>query len=162
VGLAGSILSACQLIDTGRHYWYLPDKDEYLARGTESDYVFTRRLKDDGTKSRFYTRGFSLVATIGENLRRYTAREVKQIDKAEQLMQRLGHMTSAATIGIINSGVQNCSVSASDIRNKDAAKGVSVAGLVGKTKKMKSISPGYVLAPRVTQVQQILSIDIVL
>ena len=161
VGAAGNIISACQLIDTGRHYWYLSDKDEYLVRGTESDYVFMRRLKHDGIKSRFYTRDFSLVSTIGENLRRYTAREVKLIDKAEQFMQRLGHMTSAATIGIINSRVQNFSVSASDIRNKNAAKGVSVAGLVGKTKKMKSISPGYVLAPRVTQVQQILSIDII-
>ena len=161
VGAAGNIISASQLIDTGRHYWYLPDTDEYLVRGTESDYVFSRRLKDDGTKSRFYTRDFSFVATVEGNLRRYTAREIKQMSKAEQLMQRLGHMTSAATIGIINSGVQNCPVSASDIRNKDAAKGVSAAGLLGKTKKMKSVSPGYVLAPRVTQVQQVLSIDIV-
>ena len=86
MGVAGNIISACQLIDTGRHYWYLHDKDEYLARGTESDYVFMRRLKDNGTKSRFYTRNFSLVATIGENLRRYTTREVKQIDKADQLI----------------------------------------------------------------------------
>jgi hypothetical protein len=70
-------------------------------------------------------------------------------------------MTSAATIGIVNSGVQNCSVSAFDIRNNDVAKGVSVYGLVSKTKKMKSVSPGYVLAPRVTQVQQIISIDII-
>jgi hypothetical protein len=51
-------------------------------------------------------------------------------------------MTSTASIGIINTGVQSCSVSASDILNKNAAKGVSVAGLVGKTKKMKSVSPG--------------------
>ncbi len=62
-------------------------------------------------------------------------------------------MTSAATIGLINSGMLNCPVFASDMRNKDAAKGVSVAGLVGKTKKHKSVSPGYALAPRVTQVQ---------
>ena len=36
-----------------------------------------------------------------------------------------------------------------------------MAGLVSKTKEMKSVSPGYVLALRVTQVQQILSIDII-
>ncbi len=36
-----------------------------------------------------------------------------------------------------------------------------MAGLVGKTEKMKSVSPGYVLAPRVTQVRQILSSDII-
>ena len=56
-------------------------------------------------------------------------------------MQRLGHMTSAATIGLINSGMLNCSVSDSDVRNKDAAKGVSVAGLMGTAKKHKTISP---------------------
>jgi len=76
-------------------------------------------------------------------------------------MQRLGHMASATTIGIINSKIQNFSVSASDIRNKDAAKGLSVVGFVGKTKKMKSVPPGYVLALRVTQVQQFLSIDVI-
>ena len=54
-------------------------------------------------------------------------------------------MTSAATIGLINSGMFNCPVSASDVRNKDAAKGVSVAGLMGKAKKHKSVSPGYAL-----------------
>ncbi len=32
---------------------------------------------------------------------------------------------------------------------------------MGKAKKHKCVSPGYVLAPRVTQVQQILSIDII-
>ncbi len=113
--VAGNIFSDCQLIETGRHYWYLPDKDEYLVRGTESDYVFSRRLMDDITKSHFYTRDFSLAATIGENLRRYKTREVKQMDKVEQLMQRLGHITSAVTIGIVDSGVQNCSISASYI-----------------------------------------------
>ena len=55
------------------------------------------------------------------------------------MMQRLGHMTSAATIGIINSGVQNCPVAISDVRNTDAAKGVSTAGLLGKMEKMKPV-----------------------
>lgn len=161
IGAAGNILSAGQMVDTGRQVRYDTIKDEYVVSGSATDYVFSRRTKDDGTKSRFYTHDFALVATVKENLRRYTPREVKQIEKAEQMMQRLGHMTSAATIGIINSGVQNCPVSASDVRNKNAAKGVSTAGLLGKTKKMKSISPGYALVPRVTQVQQILSIDVV-
>ena len=160
-GAMGNILSACQMVDTGRPYRYDGAKDEYIVAGTDNDYVFTRRLREDGSKSRFYTRDFALVATVKENLRRYTTREVKQMGKVEQLMQRLGHMTSAATIGLINSGMLNCPVSASDVRNKDTAKGVSVAGLVGETKKQKFVFPGYALAPRVTQVQQILSVDII-
>ena len=96
-----------------------------------------------------------------ENMRRYTAREVKQINKADWLMQRLGNLTKATTIGIINSRVQNCSVSAYKSQHKDAAKGVSVVGLVGKTKKTKSVSPGYVLAPYVTRVHQIIGLEII-
>ena len=68
-------------------------------------------------------------------------------------MQRLGHMTNKATMILINSEVQNYSVSAFNMRNMDTAKGVSVAGLLEKTTKRKSISPRYMLAPRVTQVQ---------
>jgi hypothetical protein len=70
-------------------------------------------------------------------------------------------MTSAATIGIANSGVQNCPVTASYVRSKDAVKEVPTAGLLGKVKKLKSASPRYALVPRVTKVRQIFSIDIV-
>ena len=83
------------------------------------------------------------------------------MDKAAQLAQRLGHATNKAVINIINFGVMNCPISTTDARNKDAGKGVFIAGLLGKTTKKKSMLPGYVLAPRVTQVQQILSVDII-
>ena len=160
-GAACNILSACQMLDTGRTFKYDDKNDEFIIYGPSEAYVFARRLRPDGSKTRFYTRDFAYVSTVAENLRRYSAREVKQMDKAAQLARRLGHATSKAVIGIINSGVMNCPVSATDVRNNDAAKGVSVAGLLGKTTKKGSMSPGYVLAPRVTQVQQILSVDII-
>ena len=160
-GAACNILSACQMLDTGRTFKYDDENDEFIVSGPSEAYVFARRLRPDGSKTRFYTRDFAYVATVAENLRRYSVREVKQMEKAAQLARRLGHATSKAVIGIINSGVMNCPVSATDVRNNDAAKGVSVAGLLGKTAKKGSISPGYVLAPRVTQVQQILNVDVI-
>lgn len=165
-GATANILSAGQMVDTGRPFTYDPEGDAFTLKGLARSYVFARRERRDGSKSRFYTCDFAidgtvLVATVTDNLRRYTAREVKQMGQAEQLMQRLGHMTSAATVSLLNAGVQNCAVTATDVRNKDAAKGVSVAGLMGKTKKRQSVSPGYIIAPRVTQVQQILHIDII-
>jgi hypothetical protein len=36
------------------------------------------------------------------------------MEKAAQLASRLGHATSKVVIGIINSGVMNCPVSATD------------------------------------------------
>jgi hypothetical protein len=59
----------------------------------------------------------------------------------------MGYATSNAVIGIINSGVMDFPVNSTDVRNNDAAKGVSVAGLLRKMTKKGSISPGYVLAP---------------
>jgi predicted Fe-Mo cluster-binding NifX family protein len=59
------------------------------------------------------------------------------MDKAAQLAQRLGHAPSKVVINIINSDVMNCPISASDFRNKDAAKGVSIAEIFGKTIKKK-------------------------
>ncbi len=83
------------------------------------------------------------------------------MDKVAQLARRLGHATSKAVIIIINSGVMNCPMSVIGVHIKDAPKDVSIAELFGQTIKKASVSPGYVIAPRVTQVQQILSVDII-
>ncbi len=56
----------------------------------------------------------------------------------------------------------NFPVFATDVRNNDAGKGVSVAGLLDTTSKKEFISPGYVLAPRVSQVHQIISVDVII
>lgn len=170
---AANLVSQAQLVDEGRTVRYIHEEDRYDIEGTERVYSFTRRLRSDGSKSRFYTCELALVAavdenlrralvaTVAENLRRFSKRDAKYMDNAVQLMQRLGHMGSGATIKLLNAGVLNCSVTATDVRNKDAAMGVSIPGLMGKTKKQKSVSAGYVLAPRVTQVQQILHVDII-
>jgi hypothetical protein len=119
------------MLDTGRKFKYDDKNDEFVATGLNESYVLARRLRPDGSKTRFYTRNFAFVATIAKNLRRYSVREVKQMDKAAQLARRLGHATSKAVIQIINSGVMNCPVSATDVRNKDVAKGPSFAGQLG-------------------------------
>ena len=58
-GAAGNILLACRMVDTGRPYRYDGAKDEYIVVGTDNDYVFTRRHREDGGKSCFYTRDFT-------------------------------------------------------------------------------------------------------
>ncbi len=138
------------MLDTGRTFKYDNKNDEFILSSPSDAYVFARRQRPDGNKTRFYTRNFAYIATVSDSLRWYSAREVRQMDKAAQLAQRIGHATSKAVINIINSGVMNYPISAIDVHNKDAAKGVSIAGLLGKTTKKKSMSPGYVLAPRVT------------
>ncbi len=60
-------------------------------------------------------------------------RQAKQMGKAAQLARHLERATSKALINIIHYGVMNCPVSATDIRNKEAAKGVSICELLEKT-----------------------------
>ena len=69
-------------------------------------------------------------------------------------------MSSKALVDIINSGVQNCPVTVQDVLRADAIFGRSTAGIKGKTKKMASAIANIALTPRVTQVQQILHVDL--
>ena len=73
---------------------------------------------------------------------------------------RLGNMNSRATVNLLNAGVLNCVVTATDVRNHTAATGVIIAEVRRKTSKMTptAASASY-MAPRVTQVQQSLPVD---
>ena len=74
------------MVDTVRSFTYENDKDEFVVAGNDQEYVFTCRLRADGTKSGFYTRAFAHGATMAANPRIYSTREVKQMDKAEQII----------------------------------------------------------------------------
>ena len=61
---------------------------------------------------------------------------------------------------MLDTGLVNCNVTKQDVRNADAIFGSSIAALKGKTHKLTSLPASAVVAPRVTQVQQILAVDI--
>jgi hypothetical protein len=143
-GVACNILFACQMLDTGRTFKYDDKNEDFVITGLNESYAFACRRRPDGSKTRFYTLKFAFVATIAENLRRYSAREFKQAREA------FWARDEQAVINIIKSGMMNCPVSDTDVRDKEAAKGVSIAGLLRKTTKKASMSPGCVIAPRVT------------
>jgi hypothetical protein len=85
------------MVDTGRSYKCDETREEYSVLGQQeniivfcifsrfpfenvSTNIFKRKTGEDERKNRFYTREFALVATVSENLRRYTTREMKQMD----------------------------------------------------------------------------------
>ncbi len=41
------------MVDIDRPYRYDGDKDEYVVISTDNDYVFKRRIRNDGSKPRF-------------------------------------------------------------------------------------------------------------
>jgi hypothetical protein len=86
---------------------------------------------------------------------------MQQAKYARELIEKLGHQCSGATIDMLKHAPPlNCEVTVVDVKNADAIYGTSIPGLKGKTRKMASAQAGTVIAPRVTQVQQILNVDI--
>ena len=164
---AANILSKTRLIDAGNTVTYDAHADVYHLHGPDRQYVFSRKLNSNGSRSSHYACDMAipahtdtLIATVADNMRQYTKREVNQATNARELMARLAHASSQGTIGMLDTGLVNCDVTKQDVRNADAIFGSSVAAMKGKTHKLTSIPASPVVAPRVTQVQQILVVDI--
>jgi len=94
-------------------------------------YNFKRLVDSNGRKSKHYVanmvdypsidRPSVLVETVAENMVPYTKREIDSALNARRLQEsRMGHMSSKALVDIINSGVQNCPVTAQDVLRADA------------------------------------------
>ena len=161
-----NILSQGQAMQDGASVSYESTTDRYVVQKPNGkEWVFNRKLNPSGRKTNYWVHDTAhttvLTNTVSENLRRYTQREVKQMFEAKQLQVRLGYMNSRATVNLLNAGVLNCRVTATDVRNHTAAAGAIIAEVRGKTRKMTppASSVSYV-APRVTQVQQSLAVDI--
>jgi Reverse transcriptase (RNA-dependent DNA polymerase) len=160
---AANILSKARLLDAGNIVSYNQLEDAYHLQGQHKNYKFGRKMLSNGRRSNHYAcdmADYSFVTTVADNMRQYTKREVDQAKTARELMARLGHASSQATIDMLDAGMSNCTVTKQDVRNADAIFGSSIPSLKGKTRKQASTPASPVIAPRVTQVQQILAVDI--
>ena len=102
-----------------------------------------------------------MVATVDENLQRYTKREVARAIVARELMtDKLGFASPQATIDIINAGLSNCEVTADDVRRSIAIWGNPIPSIKGKTKKQAPLIAEVSYGPKLTQKQQILHADL--
>ena len=102
----------------------------------------------------------AFVTTVADDMRQYTKREVDQAKVARELMVRLSYASTQATISTLDAGVSNCAVTKQDVRNADAIFGSSIPAIKGKTHKKASTPASAVIASRVTQVQQMLAVDL--
>jgi predicted phage tail protein len=167
---AGNILSQATMKDAGCTTRYDDHSDEYTVTGTAGRvWKFVRPQLPDGRQSRYYTCDLgepeavlqSSVTTVADNQRRYTKREVKRATAAVELMVRLGHASFETTIEMLNrGGLLNCPITAHDVRVAQAMFGRSLASIKGKTRRYAAAEVKQVLAPRVTQQQQVLHVDL--
>jgi hypothetical protein len=161
---SAKILSQGQAMQDGAQVRYDDSLDRYyLQKPTGKLWTFDRKLDMHGRKTNYWVHDTAssisvLTTTVQENLRRYT-----QMFEAKQLQVRLEYMNSRATVNLLNAGVLNFRVTATDVRNHTAATGAIIAEVRGKTRKMTpTAASGSYVAPRVTQVQQSLAVDIFL
>jgi hypothetical protein len=121
-------------------------------KGSETIYSFTRR-NIKGNESKLYvcnmgtsqrndkqSNPMSFVATVANNMVRYTKREVMGARKARELLANLGYPTVENAIAILRDG-SGFDVTPYDFKVADAIWGPDIASRRGKTTRSKSMAP---------------------
>ena len=96
---------SCPSCDAGNTVTYDAHADVYHLHGLERQYVFSRKLNSNGSRSAcdmaIPAHNDTPIATVADNMRQYTKREVTQATNARELMARLAHASSQETIGMV-------------------------------------------------------------
>jgi len=166
---SANVLSMADCVDNGYDIEYWAIHDHFKVTADSSCYIFDRKFYEDGTKSKHYVADMAnypsgaevFVQTVDENLHGFSKREVEGAKAARYFqVSLLGHFSTHSVIDILNSGVLNCPVTTQDVLRAERIYGAPIAALKGKMKRMSSTISKAILAPRVTQQQQILHVDL--
>jgi hypothetical protein len=98
-------------------------------------------------------------ATVAENMRKYTKREVESAGAARELLARMGYPSVENAIVMIRGG-DNMKVTERDFRVAHDIWGKDVTSMRGKTKKKSTAVADISIRAPVIQKQQVLSVDI--
>ena len=164
---SANILSFASQVDSGAsiRYDHLSDCFTLQPKGSTRIFRFGRK-RVVGSEGRFYSCDWreaqhdkALVATVVQNIKAFTKREVEQARRARELLARMGFPTVEQAMRIINCG-SNFDVTARDFQIADAIWGKDIASLKGKTTKRASSVPDITVSTKILQRDQVLSIDI--
>lgn len=173
---AANILSFAAMSDAGADIRYDRKNHRFTLkpRGSELIYSFCRQ-KLPGSDGRFYmcdTRSMiaskptfhphsetALVATVAENMRKYTKREVESAAAARELLARMGYPSVENAIAMIRGG-DNMKVTESDFRIAHDIWGKDITSMRGKTKKQSSPIADMIITAPLVQREQVLSVDV--
>ena len=137
---SANIPSFASQVDSGAaiRFDYNADCFTLQPRGSSSVYRFGR--KDiPGSEGRFYScdwreilKESAMVATVENNTKAFTKREIEQARKARELLVRMGFPSVGQAMGILNSG-SNFDVTARDLKIADAIWGADITSLKATT-----------------------------
>ena len=173
---AANILSFATMCDAGADIKYEPEYGRFTMRpkGSKNIYSFCRQ-DIPGSEGRFYvcdTRNMisdrptfhpkmesALVATVTENLQKYTKREIDSASRAKELLARMGYPSVENAIAMVK-GADNMKVTERDFTIAHDIWGRDVTSMRGKTKKKPTTIADMTIRKPIVQKQQILSVDI--
>jgi hypothetical protein len=170
------ILSFAAMTDSGADIRYAAKHDRFTMNPKGSDMIYSFCRQDlPGSEGRFYTCDTKcmiartptshprteqvMVATVAENMRKYTKREVEPAGAARELLARMGYPTVENAIVMIRGG-DNMKVTERDFRVAHDIWGKDVTSMRGKTKKKLTAVTDISIRAPVIQKQQVLSVDI--
>jgi hypothetical protein len=131
-------LSWSQLRDSGNFdLGYNADEDYFYAVSTSGTTTkFTRYGKLYGKM--FSANAHYTYATVEENKRLYTRREIRDADSAREFQHNMGYQpTNTLTSMILAGSTKNIPVSAQDLRRADLIYGPAVPAIKGKTRRVQ-------------------------
>ena len=100
-----------------------------------------------------------MVATVEQNSRAFTRREIDRARSARELMARMGFPSVAMAMSRVNTG-SNFDISARDYRVAESIWGRDMASIKGKTTKRATMAADILIKAKIVQKDQMLSIDI--
>ena len=168
--VSANILSQSRVVDSGAELEYVKDGDYYMLKPKHSEqwYCFRRHENEyNGRVSGHYVwseddllpESVLSIETIHDAKRRVSTRQWKQLKKVNEVQKRLGYPGSQALIDMIPT-IDNIGITAADVRLRDAVVGRPIETFKGKSTRPPQLPSNPPLAPRITQKQQVLIIDI--
>ena len=174
-GATANILSFAAMADSGADIRYNHETGCFVLQpaGSRTTYSFSRQNLP-GSTGQFYmcdandmagvkppcqVTEQAMVTTVGDNMRKFTKREIASAAAARELLARMGYPSVEMAIAMIRGG-NNFNVSEADFRNAHTIWGKCLASLRGKTHKKSSPVADIPLTPAPAQQQQVLSVDI--
>lgn len=173
---SANILSMATLVDAGAKIEYDAKANRFTVqpKGSKTIYSFCRK-NVKGSESKFYVcnmgsmvdivptehpqRENTMVATVDNNLVKYTKREITGANKARDLLAKLGYPSVENAIAMLRDG-SGFDVTPYDFQVADAIWGPDIASLRGKTTKTKSMRPDTTIGVPILQQQQVVVVDI--
>ena len=173
---AANILSFAAMSDAGADIKYDSKYDRFTLQPKGSDLIYSFCRQDPpGSEGKFYvcdTRTMidtkptfhqrvekAMIATVSENMRKYSKREVESAGAARELLARMGYPSVENAIVMVKGG-DNMKVTERDFRIAHDIWGKDVTSMRGKTKKQTTPIADLTIRVPIVQKQQVLSIDI--